>query len=314
MNFKHQLKEIILSAAEIEYNQNTKFNKANDFNFPKPKWIETSGGGEILDTSSMVGAIYSCDIGRMITPAKLQTEIEKSIKFFESLTVWMLELSEEIVERGGNIVPISQSNQESSGASDSYNNNLGEANFYTSAIIDYYRARGLNEDEIKVLQENNEGVYMPGYTRLYLEGQQHPLFSFVLFMSNQELGNLLSVFDDLIDATTGFDQRSAMKDVWLDLLEKHVGDQMRKDEYENMTMEEINKRIFGLPGTSELLKNKLAHLTDRNIVSDKQFFAYTQEVRKKRQALTRIFNMDKYPYSFKSNDIKYFWIEQALLP
>ena len=314
--FKSQLKDIIKSTAELKYEQNVDMYKKLDINVSKPDWIPVSRTNDVLDTTTIIGSIVYCNEGESISPNVVQNEIEKTVNSSYNLTIRNLNMLQDIIERGGDLSLITKDakSNKSSGDVDSQKASFEEASVYTPAIIDYLRALEIDDEKLKILMKENYQLYMPGYTQLRVEGQEYPLFNFVLFMSNQELGNLLTVFDDLIDATTGFDQRSEMKAVWLDILEKHVGDEFSREEMENMTFEEINRKVFGLPGTSNLLTEKLSHLTNPSIISDDKIFNYVRGVARKRQELSNIFNSENYPYSFMSNDIKYFWISQEILP
>ncbi len=310
--FKTQMKDLIKKTALIKYQENQEMYSKFDYQIPQPKWISISPNNEILDTTTVIGSVLSCAQGQTISPDNVELEIEKIVNSSYNLTMRKLNIIQDVLERGGDISIASNdgANLNSTGKKASFE----EASVFTPAVLDYLRALDIEEDKLKILMKENYQMYIPGYTRVKIDGQENPLFNYVLFMSNQEMGNLLSVFDDLIDATNGHDQRSRMKDVWMKLLEKHIGDEFTPQEAENMTMEEVNKKIFGLPGRSALLNRKLGHLTDRSIVSDDEMFRYIQAIAMKRQDLTKIFNMDNYPYSFMSNDTKYFWVDQSLLP
>jgi hypothetical protein len=125
---------------------------------------------------------------------------------------------------------------------------------------------------------------------------------------------MLSKFDALIDAYTASSQRTKLKEVWLELLQNHLGDDYSREDAENMTFEEINQKVFGLPGTSDLLKVRLRDITDPSVVTDAEFYTYVTNIRNKRIELDKIFNDNNYTYGFYSYDTHYFWISQDLLP
>ena len=82
-----------------------------------------------------------------------------------------------------------------------------------------------------------------------------------------------------------------------------------------LTLEDINNQVFGLPGTSGLLKDiKLKHITDPAKVDDRLFQSYVTQIQRKQRNLNKIFNKDNYEYAFDSNDQKYYWISEDSLP
>jgi hypothetical protein len=77
-------------------------------------------------------------------------------------------------------------------------------------------------------------------------------------------------------------------------------------------MEEVNEKVFGLPGSSPLLRGlKLAQIHD--LPADK-FQKYLSNIRSKRQKLLDIMEEKDYKFSFLSYGRRYYWIDEDLLP
>ncbi|PSJ72161.1 hypothetical protein C7N43_35645 [Sphingobacteriales bacterium UPWRP_1] len=88
-----------------------------------------------------------------------------------------------------------------------------------------------------------------GYIAMYRAGLRHPLFSNSLFLTRSELGNIVISLEMLSDAGTSADRRQQMYKTWLEILQKYTGG--KRSDFENMTMDEINRQVFGLPGGKE---------------------------------------------------------------
>ena len=183
---------------------------------------------------------------------------------------------------------------------------------YAPAIMYFLSEMNLPEEKLDVIIDEHYQLYFPGFTKLTVDGLVHPIFNSVLFLTRKELSRMLIKFETLLNAVSASDQRQKMVEAWIELLKKHTGG--TEDEFMDLTMEDINQKIFGLPGTSNLLTVKLKNITDPAIVDDRTFQAYVGQVQRKQRALNKIFNKDNYEYSFSSNDQKYYWIAEDLLP
>jgi hypothetical protein len=261
----------------------------------------------------MIGAVVLAERGNPLPPQALQDEIDKVVLFSSTLTDRKLNILESVISEGESFEnAITQNDQftESENAPEA----VGAKSSYTPAIIDFLRKMGIPEEKLRIILSENYQLYFPAFSSMYVKGLTYPLYKEVLFMTQLELGDLLNKFDALADAYTASSQRQRLKQVWLELLKSHLGDDLTKEEAENMTFEQINEKVFGLPGTSNLLKVKLGSLTDESVVSDSEFYTYIQNIKNKRFELNKIFNDGNYEYGFYSYDTHYFWIPQDLLP
>ena len=197
---------------------------------------------------------------------------------------------------------------------DTYENrNIGD--WMRFPLLSYNKETGIIKAGVFANIQNTEvGLYFPAYSSLYIEGLNHPLYKLVLMMSLRELGNLLNSFDELADACTSSSQRQRLKEVWLEILQSHLGDDFSREQAENMTFEKINEKVFGLPGTSTLLHILLADITDPSVVSDAKFYEYASNIKMKRIELYEIYSNSNFEYRFNSYNTQYFWISQDLLP
>ena len=125
---------------------------------------------------------------------------------------------------------------------------------------------------------------------------------------------MLNVYATLLQADNVNTQRQLLQEAWVETLEKHLGKFSRTD-LVNMTLEEINERVFGVPYSSPILKNvRLRDLTDPKIVDSKKYAYYLNSIKEKLDTLKRIFMQGDYKYAFWSNEVEYYWIDGDLLP
>jgi len=313
--FEPQMKDLILSTALRKYRQNQQIAKQTKIMLSPPKFRSVKRNAFSLDTTTMIGTLLLAERGTPVSPKILKDEIDKVVLFSSSLTDRKLKILEAFISEGVSFEE-AVSQEEEGRQDDNYNSSaaIGAQSSYTPAIIDFLRKMGIPEEKLKIILSENYQLYFPAYSTMKVQGLKFPLYKQVLFMTQLELGDLLNKFDALADAYTASSQRQRLKEVWLELLQSHLGDDLSREDAENLTFEKINEKVFGLPGTSNLLHVKLGSITDESVVSDSEFYQYIQNIKNKRFKLNKIFNDGNYEYGFYSYDKHYFWISQDLLP
>ena len=314
--FEPQMKDLILSTALRKYKQNKQIAEQTNLKLSPPKFVASRKNVFSLDTTTMIGAVVLASRGNPLPPQVLKNEINKVVLFSSTLTDRKLKILESFISEGQSFEnAVSKETEGQSDETEDYSSDVvGAKSSYTPAIIDFLRKMGIPEEKLKIILSENYQLYFPAYSTMYVQGLKFPLYKEVLFMTQLELGDLLNKFDALADAYTASSQRQRLKEVWLEILKSHLGDDLTKEEAENMTFEKINEKVFGLPGTSNLLHIKLGSITDESVVSDAEFYKYIINVKNKRNELNKIYNKRNYEYGFYSYDTHYFWIPQDLLP
>ena len=172
---------------------------------------------------------------------------------------------------------------------------------------------GIDNAQLDILREERFQFYHEGYIPVKPTGLKYPLFKNVLFMTKRELSDMLGIFQALSTSVTRGEQRIAMQNTWKEILKRYLGEDTN---FEDMTMEEINRKVFGLLGSSTLLINvRLKDITNPAIVPDAVFRQYVERIRRSSITLKRIFNEGKYyRFAFTSNDETYFWILEDFIP
>jgi hypothetical protein len=307
-DFIRQNKHLIQN---IAFKANEKIEAATQLKVDFPIFKEE--GQTLRIQGAMAGAIRSCPKNSKLDPAYLSREIEKIIDMTGQHLNKILGGAEQMFNDGASMESVVKNLEQGELNREAPSENQYVSSF-TPAILLYLANSGLGPEEINMVTSQSFQMFIPAYAPLKREGQQYPLFNPVLFLSRRELSDLISQIDQFLDAPTNEARRKKMQEAWVELLRAHVGN-LATSELEEMTMEEISERVFGLPSTSELIKDvRLRDLADKRKFPDETFNRYDQEMRAKKSKLERIFNQNNYPYSFQSNDISYYWIEQDLLP
>jgi len=310
--FEPQMKDLILATAMKKYQQNKIIAEQANLKLNPPRFIRVGSHAYILDTTTMIGTVKLAQKGSPLSPQQLQKEIERTVSFSSTLTDRNLNMLEGIISEGKSFEGAIADGEEQTEYYD--DEAISSQSSYSPAIIDFLRKMGIPESKLKIILAENYQLYFPAYSPMKIDGLNYPLYNQVLFMTLRELGDLLTKFDALADAYTSSSQRQRLKEVWMELLQSHLGDDFSREQAENMTFEKINEKVFGLPGTSELLHTRLADITDVSVVSDSEFYEYIQNIKLKRIELDKIYNNKNFDYGFYSYDTQYFWISQDMLP
>ena len=306
-DFVSETKEIILQTAKHRYESYKNSNP--DLELNPPELVQKRANKFILNNTAGIGmGVYSPDNGQ-VTPALLEQEIENIVLASKEFNDKLLRLLDKIFMDGRSVKAVTKQNVKQSQATSEF------VSSYTPAVVNFLsQMKKIPKQQLDVICEENYQFYMVGYTPILLRGSTHPLFKQILFLTRLELGKLMISFDELANAVSGAKRRKKMQETWIELLINHIGN-IDRDELLEMTMEEVNSKVFGLPGSSRLLKEvRLADITDPAVVDDRHFDEYVQQIVAKQRDLKKIFNQDNYIYSFNSNDKMYYWISEDILP
>ena len=154
-----------------------------------------------------------------------------------------------------------------------------------------------------------------GIAPLKVKGQTEPLFKKVLLLSRRELGQVVENMFKLAHKDEEKSLRENLVDNWKRLISKQE-ERYSDDQMGNIPVVELNRLIFGVPSSKEFLRNlRLKHLLDQDKITNQNIELYFNMIEKNALELEKIFNTDNdYPYSFRSNGIRYFWISIDYLP
>jgi hypothetical protein len=308
-DFNLQAKMIAEQTAQRSY---AKFSdlgsQFTDLIYP-PTWDKTSGNIYKMLNGAYGAWIFGLNPGEKLAPERLTNEIENFINYMNDRNNKLISIIHQIND-GSAIKSINILNTNTSSEFSKYSSSLAPG------VIAFLKNAGLSKDQLEMAQREKFQLYMDAPTPIKINNQKYPLFKSVLLLSREELGELCSTMDKLADALSGSDARERLIDTWVDLVKSYEGKLTRND-IENMKPEEISDLIFDLPTTSELLHNiRLRDIRNPDLFRDETLGDYMRIIREKQQNLREIFRSDvrDYKYSFRSNEIPYYWISEEMLP
>ena len=290
--FNEQAKTIILDLANRKYNSIAEVNRNVGANLHPPEFLTPQNGVFELNETAIVASLVSCEINKSVSPKLLETQLgEVILRVNNFITDLKTEVQDVVVE----------------GDQLKSNISLGPAFLYA------LKKAGLSDEEIRFYCARNSQMYYEGYGSVLNNNVSKPLAKYVLFMDKVELTDLLKIFDELLNATSYNDKRKKMKEAWIEILRKHIGDSDEID-LENFQLGELSSKILCLPKKTDFLSIKLVEITDPKKFSDYEFNKYLKSINEKRNNLKKIYQDKDYKYSFLSDDKTYYWIEEGLLP
>jgi len=191
--------------------------------------------------------------------------------------------------------------------------------FYTlpfaEGIWAVFQQSGLSLEELATLKVDKYQVYTPGYTSILVDGQSQPLMKRVLLMDATELGDLERCLRKLRSATSGSQRREALYETWLEILKEYLGESQNDDALKNLSMEQINEKLWELPGTQSMIGNiKLKDIHNEGLFTDRELNIYITKILEKHERIQNIFFSHNYRYGFRSNERPYYWIDESMLP
>lgn len=289
-DFYYQMDDLIQKSANKRYERYK--TKANTAVYP-PKFDEVKAGDYqkfMLRNTAAMGQLILPNRGESINNESLTQEIQQIIINANSRVNGMLNAADKLFMGSG------------SGTQGDL------AEFSVSVLYFIIDQAELTEEEANSFSFDDFQGSKEGYIVRQPSNLSYPLYKRVMFLDTDELTTMYERFKEL-DATgaTPSEQRESMVRAWKNLLTRYDG-------YydETLTMDQVNEKVFGLPGASPLLHNlRIDQIHD---VNDTDFQRYVSNMRNKRERLLNILESKEYKFSFMSYGRRYYWIDEELLP
>jgi len=303
--FTQQNRKIARLAAE-EYRKILSNKYKGLFNLDKLHW-QKNDNHYSLQESPLAAKVIAQTTGESLSEKQIQSEIEKFISGVDA----------------SNDSLITKINKIASGASyeeeQQKSKKQKKNDFYTLPFADgiwaVFQQSGLTMDELSNLKMDKYQIYTPGYTTMEVQGQKHDLFKRVLLMDATELGDLERALRKLRRATGGNERREALYNTWLQIIKKYLGESGESENFEELTMEQVNQKLWELPGTNSIIGNlKLKNIYNERKLTDQELNKYIEQILRKHEKIQQIFFSQNYKYGFRSNERPYYWIKESLLP
>lgn len=292
-DFTYQMEALVKKSAQKRYEKfKTKTGKGT------PPELEEVKAGDyqkfMLRNTAAMGQLLFPNLGENLTTATLQDEVSQIIVNANSRVNSLLNVLDRLFK----------------GAGTTLEGDLAE--FNASVLYFIIDQAELSEEESSSFSFENFQGSKEGFAVRNVKGLQYPIFKSALFLDGSELSEMYDQFKDLdIPDAPQSEQREALVRAWLKLLRSYEGI-ADPNQLKEMTMDEINEKVFGLPGSSPLLRGlRLSQIYD---LPDDKFVKYLSNIRSKRQKLLDIMEEKDYKFSFLSYGRRYYWIDEDLLP
>jgi hypothetical protein len=261
--------------------------------------------------TNMASIVYADKLQRMNT-SLLTNEIVLLVDYAVRFTDELISGIQQVISGGSALTDITQQKDQFVDGPNKY------ISSFSPALFNFlYNQTKIPKEKLEYLVENKYQLYTEGYAPLITNNTNSPLFRKVLLLSREDLQKVIANINRLHRASSRSDRRMAMQQTYLDMIKRHIGEKTTVD-FMKMSIEEINTKIFGLPGTNSIINQlRLEDLTNPGVISDSDLHQYATAIEMKYNTLNRIFNSSSsnpYKYSFSMTEVVYHWIEDDLLP
>lgn len=316
--FVRQNRDIVDQVSQKAYQKVKNVAAAAGGKVPNPpkQRMDAASHKYVMDNAASFGSVYFAIPGQRVAPETLKKEIIFAVSAAADSTNVVLEAVNKAAYEGKSIqVAIDDANKKAAAKATSIPNS-DKVDFFASGVWLAIEKAGISPDQMKILLDEHYQMYMPGYTSLRKSNFGSNLWQYDLFYTNDEFFELKKSFEKLTESSTAPQRRKLFAEAWRQLLTKSLGE---KGTEENLskTIEEVERMVFGLPGTSEFLKLTLADLEDPAKFSNEKLSIWQINIERKLKKLNSIWNNaggNEKEFSFDSNDNRYFWVPQTFLP
>ncbi len=177
---------------------------------------------------------------------------------------------------------------------------------------------GIDKDVYELLKDRERfQLYTPLYTAEKPVGYTYPLFKNVLFMSGEELEDMVRTMEAVVVPKTGLvsEQRVALYYAALDILESYFGEDF--EAIESSTLDNLINYITGaLPSRTMGIigQVKIKEIQDPKAFPDPLVIKWSERVHASYDQLYDIKRSKKFLRSFESHGSKFYWIDEEILP
>lgn len=300
IDFPHQIRAI-MAAASLKMYDNWVERLGQSITPEKPVLREVRTNVHRIENGSPM-VVLSAGRGNQMDVKTLEDEITTAIGEINDYIDKVVERTRQVIERGEGIQVVA-------GQSEGIYASSFAPGFYNMLV-----RIGLDESVIRGYYDQNAQLVSEGYAPRFHPQLNKPAFVPVLLLEATEFHGIVSRVRRLRQATQAGDQREQLYSAWIELLKGHVG--VRPDSYfQEITLENAASIVFGVPMRSGLLQQiKLKDIHDPAVFPNTVLGRYLAQIDFKSRELDRIANTQNYEYSFKSNDILYYWIDVDILP
>ena len=251
-------------------------------------------------TSPIQGNINFPEKGETIPAVVIDDILDNTIKEYENEMENAIDKTKAIINGIGN--------QKTEGA---------ELNAVVRNLLNRLGKEIKDYDLVKKFNGRNVQFFVPAWTSTRVERLDKPVFKYVLYVTEDELTEMIDKFERLIEEAPPSDLRDMMYDAYETLAQAYFGKEILNDEkfQSKLSIDEIISKITGLPSSSELLKEtKLSDIKDPRKVSEEKMEEIRKRIKNSYDSLRSAKNDLAGTSRFPTDDGTFYWILQDYLP
>jgi len=316
--FVRQNRDIVEQVSQKAYQRAKNTATAAGGKVPNPpkQRMDANSHKYVMDNAASYGSVYFAIPGQRVAPETLKKEIIYAVNAAADTTNAVLEAVSKAAFEGKSIQTAIDDANKKAGAGNTATPSSEKVDFFASGVWLAIENAKISPEQMKILLDEHYQMYVTGYTTLRKSNSTTSLWQYDLFYTSDEFFDVKKAFEKLTESISAPQRRKLFSEAWRQLLTKSLGER-GTEEIGSKTIEEAERMVFGLPGTSEFLGLKLSDLDDPAKFSNEKLSIWQSKIDMKLKILNRIWNNaggnDK-EYSFDSNDTRYFWVPQTILP
>lgn len=302
-NFSTNFIDIIKAASSKKYQKKDKNNKLN-IREPNFRSIPIGDGSQNLfrldypTFSSVQGTISFPEKGSSIPPETIDKVLDTSFSYFERSIENMVTSVNTLVTGMGE----------------------RKIDLINADVKNFLLKVGIRMNDVELASKfngKNYQFFIPGWTATTIKKLEEPIFKHVIYVSEEELSDIIKKFEDVQFDGSSSDVRDKMYDAYQALVITYFGKDTRIDEqFKNkLTLDSILSRISGLPSQSTMMKEvKLTEIKDVGKVSEEQIDMIQKRIR---VSLSNLRNVTK-DFTGSMRDVRdegvFYWVPEDYFP
>ncbi len=293
--FQDQCKVLMNAVSQYQYKKGVNMAKSAGMPVPPaPQWGIDTERRFFMNNPIYPGFIRYC-YNSSLAPAEVTKEITNCMKNLDVSNTDGIKTMQTFVETGGL-----------------------KTEAPTNMQLAYLsRMENIPMANLRILAENHVQLYYEGYTSTDSKLLSHPVWQYEILCTSDDLHDIINYLEKIDDQDgNDTDLRESFVNAWSVILKSTLGE--LKENAENMTVAELEILLFGSVGTTPLLEYKLGDFLDPSKISIKQLRDFKISISQNKRILKYIYEgvneSLKKKYEWISNERKFFWIPQYLLP
>ena len=295
-NFLKQNKEILNGISNKFYARDSKKMQGSGMVLQPPPgpWSYDIDRKWSLKNAPFPGCVMQGNINQSVPPTVLTEQVVKTIKSLNDSTNEGVKAMQEFVETGD-----------------------FEGKQITNGQLTFLARMDISLENLKILADKHVQLYYEGYSYPTNKKLKDQVWQNEILCSTDDMYSIVNVIQKLDDKSTNESElRDGFIEAWKVTLRRMIGDK-KMSEIEDISLEDAERMVFGGVGTTKLLDYKLKDFRDPTKVSHTDLRIFLGEIGKKYRLLNSIYQgvgKDAEKYIWISNESKFYWIPQRLLP